>query len=93
MTKTDGYLCFHDKGPTPPNKLQTVPCSHLGQNVIIYNTRNESGINPAGYSDEAIIELCNVEIYGKWTCLFVFVYKWDILSFLFSYFRTVVPVY
>ena len=89
MTKTDGYLCFHDTGPTPTAEFQTVPCSHLGQYVIIYNKRNESGNNAAGYSPEALVELCNVEIYGKWTCLFVFVYKWDILSFPLFLFRTV----
>ena len=64
-TKTDGYLCYHHEGPELPNVLQNINCNHLGQYVIIYNERNEtSDLNPPGYSDGTILELCEVEIYG-----------------------------
>ena len=66
ISKTDGYLCYHDEGPELPSKLQDRNCNHLGQYVIIYNERNEtSSFHPAGYSPKAVLELCEVEIYGK----------------------------
>jgi hypothetical protein len=66
ISKTDGYLCYHDEGPGLPSKLQDRYCYHLGQYVIIYNERNEtSSLNPVGYSPKAVLELCEVEIYGK----------------------------
>ena len=66
ISKTDGYLCYHDEGPGLPSILQDRNCNHLGQYVIIYNERNEtSSFNPDGYSPKAVLELCEVEIYGK----------------------------
>ena len=64
-SKTDGHLCYHHTGRTLPAVYQNVTCNHLGQYVIFYNERDEGGNNPAGYSPEAIIELCNVEVNGK----------------------------
>ena len=65
-SKTGGYLCYHDKGPElPTSVLLNVNCNHLGKHVIFYNERDEAGSNPNGYSREAIIELCHVEVNGK----------------------------
>ena len=64
-SKTDGYLCYHDKGPEFPPVYQGVNCNHLGQSVIFYNECDEGGNDPAGYSAEAILELCHVEVNGK----------------------------
>ena len=64
-TKTDGHLCYHDKGPNLPSVYQNVHCNHLGKHVIFYNERDEAGNNPAGYSSFAIVELCKVIINGK----------------------------
>jgi hypothetical protein len=36
-----------------------------GEFVILYNERDEGGNNPVGYSTEAIMELCHVEVNGK----------------------------
>ena len=63
-SKTDGYLCYHHTGTTLPAVFQNVNCDHLGQYVIFYNERDELGNNTAGYSNEVIIELCNVEVNG-----------------------------
>ena len=66
ISKADGYLCYHDEGPGLPSVYQHRNCSHLGQYVIIYDERNEtSSYNPAGYSPKAVLELCEVDIYGK----------------------------
>ena len=65
-SKTDGYLCYHDKGPElPTSVLLNVNCNHLGKHVIFYNERDEAGSTPKGYSREAIIQLCHVEVNGK----------------------------
>jgi hypothetical protein len=40
ITKIDGYLCYHHKGPQLSSELQNVNYNHLGQYVIIYNERN-----------------------------------------------------
>jgi hypothetical protein len=68
-SKTDGYLCYHHTGTTLPAVFQNVKCNHLGQYVIFYNERDKLGNNPAGYSNEVLIELCNVEVNGMYTCL------------------------
>ena len=63
-TKTDGYLCYHHEGPDLLSELQNVNCDHLGQYVIIYNERNETtDYNLPRYSNESMLELCEVEVY------------------------------
>ena len=63
IPKMDGYLCYYHKGPRLPSELQNVKCDHLGQYVIIYNERNETtDYNPPGYSNESMLELCDVEV-------------------------------
>jgi len=68
-SKSDGYLCYHHEGPGLPSVYQDVNCNHLGQYVIIYNERDEGGNNLAGYSTEAMLLLCHVEVNGKQTYL------------------------
>jgi len=65
ISKTDGYLCYHDEEPDIPSVYQDRNCNHLGQYVIIYNERNESVNYPDAYYGDAILELCKVQIYGK----------------------------
>ena len=67
ITKTDGYLCYHHEGPNHPTKLENVTCNHLGQYVIIYNERNKTTDYPPGYSNETMLELCEVEVYGMYS--------------------------
>jgi hypothetical protein len=65
ISKTDGYLCYHDEGSGLPSVYQDRYCNHLGQYVIIYNERNETVNYPDDYYDFAVLELCKVRIYGK----------------------------
>ena len=68
VSKTDGHLCYHHTGPGLPDKLQDVNCNHKGKNVIFYNERDKDNI-PTGYSDIAMLELCQVEVYGNYSSL------------------------
>jgi hypothetical protein len=58
------------EGPEIPPVIQNVNCNYLGQYVIFYNERNETArLNPPGYSSLAILELCYIEINGKYIYL------------------------
>jgi len=50
-------MCFHDQQEGLPNTLQNITCNYVGRYVVIYNQRNR-GV-------DAILELCEVEVYGK----------------------------
>ncbi|XP_033738980.1 uncharacterized protein LOC117326366 isoform X2 [Pecten maximus] len=64
-TPTDGDLCFVDTSSTK-NAVQLVvthQCPYVGRYVTVYNYRN----NPkpySWYSDWAILELCEVQVFG-----------------------------
>ena len=51
-----GHLCYHDQQTGYPSTLQNITCDYPGRYVVIYNER---------YRAHAIIELCEVEVYGK----------------------------
>ena len=71
-SKTDGYRCYHHKGPGLPTAHQSVNCNHLGKYVIIYNERKSTATYPATwYTDLAILELCKVRIHGKYNYISV----------------------
>jgi hypothetical protein len=62
---TNGHLCFHHTGTTFPSMNQTVDYNVLGQYIVIYNERNRTASDHTpGYSDNAWLELCDVQIYG-----------------------------
>jgi hypothetical protein len=71
-SKTDGYRCYHHKGPGLPTAHQSVNCNHLGKYVIIYNERKSTATYPATwYTELAILELCKVRIHGKYNYISV----------------------
>ena len=76
-TKNDGYLCYHHEGPGLPPVTQNVNCNYLGQHVIFYNERNENKTYPSEYTSFAIVELCYIEINGK----YIYILKEYVLGF------------
>ncbi|XP_033745467.1 receptor-type tyrosine-protein phosphatase epsilon-like isoform X2 [Pecten maximus] len=64
-TPTDGVPCFQDTSSTKSavQLVVTHQCPYVGRYVTVYNYRN----NPKRYnwySDYAILELCEVQVYG-----------------------------
>lgn len=63
--ENDGVLCFKDKSFT----LDTIPNSinikfpYHGRHVFFYENRTNAPL-PAGYSDYAFNELCELEVFG-----------------------------
>ena len=51
-----GHLCYYDQQTGYPSALQNITFDYPGRYVVIYNER---------YRAHAIIELCEVEVYGK----------------------------
>ena len=51
-----GRLCYHDQQNGYANTLQNITCDYPGRYVVIYNKRHRP---------HAILELCEVEVYGK----------------------------
>ena len=43
-----------------------VVCNQIGKNVIFYNERMNTTNNPVGESNYAIVELCYIEVNGKY---------------------------
>eukprot|EP00105_Crassostrea_gigas_P045303 XP_019929451.1 PREDICTED: uncharacterized protein LOC105344841 [Crassostrea gigas] len=57
-------MCFHENGEVNGSNLTlTVRCEGTGQFVIFYNSR-ESKSPGDGFSEEAYIELCEVQVIG-----------------------------
>lgn len=66
---SEGRLCFKDNHFTVTTipSVFTVVCPMHGQYVIYHNERLKGVTYSTGYSSEALIKLCEVEVYGKCT--------------------------
>lgn len=63
--ENDGVLCFKEKSftlDTIPNSIN-IKCPYHGRHVFFYNNRTNAPL-PAGYSDYAFNELCELEVFG-----------------------------
>lgn len=59
-------MCFHENGEVNGSNLTlTVRCEGTGQFVFFYNSR-ESKSPGDGFSEEAYIELCEVQVIGNY---------------------------
>lgn len=63
-TERRDNLCYKDSGPALPDPIQTIDCPYTATYVYIYNERLPGHQYPANYSKYAILELCEVEVYG-----------------------------
>ncbi|XP_033739256.1 cell death abnormality protein 1-like [Pecten maximus] len=63
-TPTDGVLCYEDTSSTRDavQLVVTHQCPYVGRYVTVYNHRNPKRYN--WYSDYAILELCEVQVFG-----------------------------
>ncbi|XP_033739273.1 multiple epidermal growth factor-like domains protein 6 [Pecten maximus] len=62
---TDGVLCFEDNSSTNSSVqlVVTHQCPYVGQYVTVYNYRSSTK-RYNWYSDEALLELCEVQVFG-----------------------------
>ena len=65
--RPEDTLCFKDTSFTINTILPVfTTCPVRGQYVIIYNERLPRETYPNGYSKYAFLDLCEVEVYGKY---------------------------
>ncbi|XP_062589300.1 multiple epidermal growth factor-like domains protein 10, partial [Saccostrea cucullata] len=66
IRKNHGEQYYHEiqTGQNSPSPNMTIECNTLGRYVILYNERDPKVSYPDFYSKIAILELCEVEVYG-----------------------------
>lgn len=62
----NGHLCFHHNALSLPALILEFQCRIHGRYFTFYNERRQDVKYPEAYSTYAIVELCEVEILGKW---------------------------
>lgn len=60
----NGHLCNHHNESTLPELVQEIECKVHGRYVTFYNERIPDGRYPDGYSPTAVIQLCEINVYG-----------------------------
>lgn len=61
-----GRRCYHHQGPEYPELIQNIPCLDDGRIITVVVQRPPEANFTTGmcYSDEAMLELCEVEVFG-----------------------------
>lgn len=65
-SKNEAHLCYKDQTRGNPSVDQRVNCSMYGRFVIYFNERSQNN-NPSYLSQFGYNELCELEVYGKYT--------------------------
>lgn len=65
-SKNQAHICYKDQTGGNPSVDQRVNCSMYGRFVIYFNERSRKN-NPSYLSKYAFNELCELEVYGKYT--------------------------
>ena len=64
-----GHLCFHHNADTLPALIGEFECKVHGRYLTFYNERLPNVQYPDLYSSSAVIQLCEVNILGEYSCL------------------------
>ena len=59
-----GHLCNHHNSSTLPELVQEIRCKVHGRYLTFYNERLPDVKYPDGYSPSAMIQLCEINVYG-----------------------------
>jgi hypothetical protein len=59
-----GHLCYHHNTSTLPELVQEIRCKVHGRYLTFYNERLPDVTYPNGYSPSAMIQLCEINVYG-----------------------------
>lgn len=85
-SKDQGSLCYKDQSGGTPSVNQNISCSIYGRYVIYYNERNRNS-SPSYLSTYAHNELCEVEVYGGYMQILIY------LIFVIFFFQSAVFFY
>ena len=72
--RSEGDLCFEDTFYTKETvpMIFSIPCLKHGHYIIFYNERLNGVSYQDEYSDDAFSDLCEVEVYGLFSCFSIF---------------------
>lgn len=73
-SKIQGHRCYKDDSLGKPSVNQTINCLKYGRYVIYFNERSPNN-NISYLSPNAYNELCELEVYGEYKRMLIFLIK------------------